>query len=128
MIYVPLVLFCVAFLELFIFFDIRKSAVEIITRSQESVRVLMSSEMGDDEKEAFMRRGSVELFKATGLFSFKFFLIFATLYLMYLLLITIFPSLGDTLINSFLSPSVIVILTIVTMCYAWARNAVLKQL
>ena len=101
-----------------------RDAMAIIARSQDAMRVLLSPELGDDEKEAFMRRGSAEIFIATLRFAGKFLLIALVLYLLFLLIVTLVPDLKDSLIESFVSPLVIALLTVGTMCYAWARKAI----
>jgi cobalamin synthase len=128
MTYAILFLLCVVFLELFLFLELRKDAVAILARSREAVRVLCSAETDDDRKEAFMRRASAQTLKATAVFTLKFVLIFLLLYLIYRGAIAAIPGLEGPLVDSFVSPPVIVILTIATLCYAWARNALVKQL
>jgi hypothetical protein len=128
MIYALLFLFCVVFLELFLLLDLRKEAIAIVARSREAVRVMVAKDMSDDEKEAFMRRESLAMLKATAMFALKFLGIFAVLYAIFLGAVAVIPDLERPLLDSFVSPPIIVILTIATVLYAWARNAVLKQL
>jgi hypothetical protein len=127
MIYIPLLLFCIVLFELFALLEMGKDAMAIIARSQEAMRVLQSPELGDDEKESFMRRGSAEIFRATLGFAVKFLLIGLVLYLLFLLTITLFPDLKEAMLESLFSPVVIVMLTAGTMCYAWARKAILAR-
>jgi hypothetical protein len=128
MIYALLFLFCVVFLELFLLLDLRKEAIAIVARSREAVRVMVAKDMSDDDKEAFMRRESLAMLKATAMFTLKFLGIFAVLYAIFLGAVAVIPDLERPLLDSFVSPPIIVILTIATVLYAWARNAVLKQL
>jgi hypothetical protein len=72
MIYAVLFSFSIALFELFALLNIGRDAMAIIARSQEAMRVLMSSELGDDDKEVLMRRGSADIFKATLRFALKF--------------------------------------------------------
>lgn len=127
MIYVPLLLFCIVLFELFALLRIGKDAMAIIARTQEAMRVLQSPELGDDEKESFMRRGSAETFKATLRFAVKFLFIGLALYALFLLTVTLFPDLKEAMLESLFSPVVIVMLTAATMCYAWARKAILAR-
>jgi hypothetical protein len=126
--YALLFLFCVVFLELFLLLDLRKEAVAIVARSREAVRVVVAQGMSDDEKEAFMRRESRAMFKATAMLMLKLLSIFAVLYAIFLATVAVVPDLEQTLLDSFVSPSIIVMMTIATVLYAWARNAILKQL
>jgi len=128
MIYVVLFPFCIFLFELFVRLNVGRDAMAIITRSQESMRVLTSSELGDDDKEVLMRRGSADIFKATLRFALKFLAIGVLLYLLFLLTVTLFPDLKRALLESLFSPIVIAVLTLGTMCYAWARKAILSRL
>jgi hypothetical protein len=126
--YALLFLFCVVFLELFLLLDLRKEAVAIVARSREAVRVVVAKGMSDDEKEAFMRRESLAMLKATAMLTLKLLGICAVLYAMFLGTVAVMPDLERPLLDSFVSPPIIVMMTIATVLYAWARNAVLKQL
>ena len=126
MTYVFLVISCIVFIELFIFFDLKSEATKLVTRSREATGVMMSSKLDDDAKEAMIRQASVDIFKATFVLAIKFLLIVMVLYGMYWLFITIVPALRAEILDSFVSPLVIVGMTIVAMSYVWVRNAVLK--
>ena len=128
MIYALLFLFCVVFLELCLLLDLRKETVAMVARSREAVRVMVTKDMSDDEKEAFMRRTSLATLKATAILALKLFGIFAVLYAVFLGTVAVVPDLAGQLLDSFVSPQIIVMMTITTVLYAWARNAILKQL
>jgi hypothetical protein len=128
MIYLVLFPFCIILFELFALLKTSRDATAIITRSREAMRVLMSSELGDDDKEVLMRRGSADIFKATLRFALKFLSIGVVLYLLFLLTVTLFPDLKQAMFESLYSPVVIAILTFGTLCYAWLRKAVLSLL
>lgn len=128
MIYALLFLFCVVFLELFLLLDLRKEAIAIVARSREAVRVMADADSSDDDKEAFMRRAALAMLRTTATFSLKFLGIFAVLYAMFLGAVALIPDLERPLIESLVSPPIILVLTIATVSYAWVRNAVLKQL
>ena len=128
MIYAVLFPFCIALFELFALLKIGRDATAIITRSREGMRVLMSSELGDDDKEVLMRRGSADIFKATLRFALKFLAIGVALYLLFLLTVTLFPDLKQALLESLYSPVVIAVLTVGTMCYAWVRRTIVSHL
>ena len=126
MIYVYLLVSCIVFIELFILFDVKKEAMGIVTLSREVMGILMSSGLDDDAKEAFMRRASIDTFKATLIISLKFLLIILMLYAMYWIMVYAFPMLRDPILDSFVSPLVIIGLTAAAMVYVWARNVVIK--
>jgi hypothetical protein len=128
MTYAVLLVLCIVFLELFLLLRLRDDVMTIFRRSREALRVFMAKDLDDSEKETFMRRESVLMLKAAGSFTAKFAIIFGVLYLVYLLAVSAFPDLRDEILDSLVSPAVIVILTVATLCYAWARNAIRKQL
>ena len=128
MIYVPLMLFCIVFFELFLRLRIGTDAMAIIARSREAMRVLQSAQLGDDEKEVFVRRASGQIFIATLRFAAKFALIALALYALFWCTVTPFPDLGGPLLESLVSPLVVVSLSAATMAYAWARKTVVAQL
>ena len=122
MIYVSLLLFCVVFFELFVSLRIATDAMAIMARSQEAMRVLGSAQLSDDDKEVFVRRASGQIFIATLRFAAKFALIGLALYALFWCTVTVFPNSERPLLKSFVSPLVIVLLTAVTMAYAWIRK------
>jgi len=128
MIYGPLLLLSVALFELFLLLKIGRSAKTILASSQDAMRVLKSPELGDDQKESLMRRGSVEILKATMGLAAKLLLIGAILFVLFELIVAIFPDLRQRLLESLVSPGVIALLTVAVVGYAWARKAALRRL
>lgn len=128
MIYAYLLVSCVVFVELFIFLDLKNEATAILSRSREAIGVVMSRELDDAAKESFMRRASVDMFKATLVFSLKLILVVVALYAIYWLVVGAFPPLRDRILQSFVSPLVIIALTLAALVYVWARDVVLKKL
>ena len=126
MIYVFLVVSCIVFVELFIFLDLKTDAAKIVKRSHKSIGVAISSELDDDEKEDFMRKASIQMFMGTFILTIKFLLIAVVLFAMYWLMISFVPDLRDPILNSFVSPIVIIGVTAAAMSYAWVRNVILK--
>jgi|KBSMisStandDraft_5_1062788.scaffolds.fasta_scaffold934058_2 hypothetical protein len=122
MIYVSLLLFCVVFFELFVSLRIATDAMAIMARSQEAMRVLGSAQLSDDDKEVFVRRASGQIFIATLRFAAKFALIGLALYALFWCTVTVFPNSERPLLKSFVSPVVIISLTVATMAYAWIRK------
>ena len=68
MIYVFLLASCIVFIELFIVLDLKKEAMDMVARSHAAMRVMMSAEYDDDEKETLVRRASINMLKATFFF------------------------------------------------------------
>ena len=128
MIYAVLFPFCIVLFELFALLKVVPDAMAIITRSQQSMRILMSPEVADDDKEAAMRRASVDISKATLRFGLKLFSIGFILYLLFVLTVLLFPDLKQALLESLYSPIVIAVLSIGTMAYAWVRKTILSRL
>ncbi len=123
MIYLLACSFCVAFVELFIRLNLSKDIQSIIELSRGGLGVLMSPEMDDDQKEAFVRRKSLELFKATFVFTAKFLSVFGVLYAIYFFVKQFSSETAEAIIDVFLSPAALVILTVVTMLYVWVRKS-----
>lgn len=127
MTYVLLLLFGVVFVELVIALEFRTQVVRIHSGALDAFRML-ASDASDDEKEAAMRRESLGLFRATGIFLVKLLAVGAALALLYALVVLAWPAGEKDLVASFTSPTDIVIVSIVLVFYAWARHAVVKKL
>jgi hypothetical protein len=128
MVYGPLLFLSVVLFELFLLLKMGANAKAILTSSQEAMRVLASRDLADEQKETFMRRGSLQILKATLGLAAKFLLACAILFALFELIVTIFPTLRQPLIDSLVSPTVIVILTVAVVAYAWVRKAALRRL
>ena len=128
MIYAYLVASSIVFVELFIFLNIRASAIAIVAQSRDSMAVLTSREMSDEEKEPLVRRASLNIFVATLVFLVKFLFIAAALFGIYWALVAIFPELHNQIVTSLVSPIVVLVLTVIALLYAWVRNVVLEKL
>ena len=126
MIYAVLFPLCIVLFELFALLKMGRDAMAIIALSQQAMRVLMYSDLGDDQKEVLMRRGSADIFKATLRFALKFVAIGAVLYLLFVLAVTLLPDLKQPLLESLYSPVVIAVLTLATVGYAWVRRAIVS--
>jgi hypothetical protein len=127
MIYGPLLLLSVALFELFVLLKMAESARTILASSREAMRILASPDLGDDEKESCMRRGSLEILKATLGLAGKLLLMGAILFALFELIVAIFPALRQPLPESLVSPTVIVILTVAVIGYAWLRKLALRR-
>lgn len=126
MIYIYLATSCIAFVELFIALNIQREAVSLLSQSRDAMKVVMSSDLHDDEKEVLVRRASIEMFKSTFLFLGKFLAIVAVLFGIYWATIAAFPDLRTPIHDSFVSPIVLVALTLLATVYVWARNVILR--
>ena len=111
-IYALLVLFAIIFFELFVLLRVSNDAKAIITLSRRSMHPLLSSENGDDEREAFVRRTSTDIFTATCRFSAKFILIGLVVYLLFFLIVTQFPDLRNGILEKLASPAAIAMVTL----------------
>lgn len=120
-------LFCVAFVELFILLKLSGDIHSVIKLSRKSVGVLMSSEMDDEEKELFIRRSALELFKATFLLLAKFFSVFLIVYAVYFIIKRFSSETGEAVLAGFQSLTVLLILTVATIFYVWIRKSFTKN-
>ena len=127
MVYGPLLFLSVVLFELFLLLKMGENAKAIMASSQQAMRVLASSELGDDEKEAFMRRGSLDVLKATLGLAAKLILAGAILFGLFELIVAILPELRQPLLESFVSPAPIAILTVALLAYAWVRTALRRR-
>jgi hypothetical protein len=125
--YVLLLLFGVVFVELVVALDFRTQVVRIHAGARDAFRML-ASDASDDEKEAAMRRESLGLFRATGIFLVKLLAVGAALALLYALVVMAWPAGERDLVASFTSPVDIAVVSIVLVLYAWGRHAVAKKL
>lgn len=116
-----LFLFCLIFVELFILLKIMKDVRSVLDLSKEASRVLMSKEMSDDEKEVFIRRSSLGLFKSSFILMFKFICIIFVLYALYFGINLYSTEIGYVVLKGFQSLKILAVLTAVTMLYVWIR-------
>ncbi len=128
MVYILLLSLSIVFVELFIFLNIISDAQGVLKLSAESVNVMKSKTMTDDEKEAFMRKNSATMFIATMKFLAKFVLIFAILFgLIYIIEISS-KLLAEQVMQSFVSVYMMIALTAATLIYVWIRNVIRGKL
>ena len=127
MIYLLLFLFSVAFVELFILLRLSRDIHSVVELSRKGVGVLMSPEMDDEEKELFIRRRALELFKATFLLLAKFFSVFLILYAFYFIVTQFSSETGEAVLAGFQSLTVLLILTVATVFYVWIRRSFAKN-
>ena len=122
MIFVLLFAICIVFVELLIFFNIGGNARSIFHITLESFQVLQSSEMSDYEKESYFRGESLSIIKFTTHFVGKFLLIFAIIFLLYIMAAQLFALPQELLIEQLSSLTVLLALSVATMGYVWVRK------
>jgi len=128
MVYFLLLVISIIFVELFIALKILPDAQNVLKLSSESVKVMQSRQMTDDEKEAFMRKNSVTMMKATLIFSAKFISIFVVLFAFIYGVELYSVDLATQLSESFYSLTLMSLLTLVTLVYVWIRNVIRRKL
>ncbi len=126
--YLLLLVFSILFVELFILFNIVPDARAVMQLSGESVGVMKSKEMTDDQKEEYMRKNSLKMFVQTLKFSGKFLLIFMVLGIVFFLTELASPPIAESVAAHFVSVIPMVILTVATLVYVWVRNVVRRKL
>lgn len=118
----------IVFFELFLWLRMSRDAAQIVTCSSDSAHILISAEMGDDEKEAVIRRRSMEIFKATRRLAGKLLLTCLILYLLFQMLTLDHPDFRKVSLSSLFSPVAIAAVTVAIVCYTWLRKTVLARL
>ena len=126
--YFLLGLLSVVCVELFFILRLPEKIAAMARVSRDSIGVLVSSELSDTQKEIAARKGSLDLLKATFVFSARFSLICVVVYLAYLLAAELLPDQRVELLRILASPIGLVTLTVATACYVWVRNAVRQKL
>ena len=126
--YLIALVFCVIFVELIFILRIIVDAKSILSVAKESLGILQSNSLSDDEKEKQIRQCSLNLFKATFTFAGKVLFIILVLGLIYLLIDWSMPQTATLVAQAFSSVMILIILTAVTMIYVWIRNVFVKKL
>ena len=120
-----LVISCVAFAELLVALDLKGEAQRLLQRSRSAYAILSSRELGDDAKEAAIRRESLAMAKVTAHFIAKFGFILVVLAGLYYGAIVIAPGIEASILEKLASPLVLVALTVTAIGYVWGRRVVL---
>jgi hypothetical protein len=127
MVYLLSFLFCILFIELFIRWNFLEAIQSVLEFSRKGIFALTSSEMSDDQKEVFIRRQSLDLFKATFSLVAKFLGAFLILYAIYRFICYFLPTIGEALMLASQSVTVLVGLTAFSMLYVWMRRSFSKS-
>lgn len=128
MIPATLLVMCIAFVELFHRLRLHRHLDATRRLSRESLAVVRSSTLSDDEKEQAMQRSSLALLAQTGLFVGKLLLILVVLGAVYLAAIRLVGVSSELLGARLLSPLVWLAMTAAAALYVWIRHAVTRRL
>lgn len=115
--YILLVVLALVLFEFGHLLGMTEDVKAIAAHSRESVRVLSSKDVAEDDKEAIARFRSVQIFKVTFFLGAKLLLCI----LFVLLIFRLFPRLDGT---SLVSPVAITVLTVAVVSYAGLRHRV----
>jgi preprotein translocase subunit SecG len=114
--------------EMFFLLQLPERIAMMARVGRDSLGLLVSSKLDDEQKEIAVRKASLDLLKATFVFSARFLLICVVAYFAYLLMAELFPDRQDEMLRILVSPSGLIALTAATACYLWVRNAVRQKL
>ena len=122
--YLSLFGLCVVFLELFIRMHVVADAMAVVATSRDAVQVMASSELDDDAKEAFVRRGSLSIMKGTLRMTAKLAVIVGVLYAVFRIVAVVAPATGRELPSTLVAPVPLVAMSVATLAYAWLRGRI----
>ena len=128
MIYITLLLLSVLLIELFVLVDITYSVRSVLRISRDAYSTMMSSELDENVKEQFVRRSSLDMFKITLLFLVKITFVLLVLYVLYMILSSVFSLSEDRLIEVSFLPQTIIALIIFGFLYMRLRNVIIRRL
>jgi hypothetical protein len=128
MIYITLLSLSVLFIELFILLDINDTIGSVFRISRDAYSIMKSSELDENEKERFVRRSSLDMFKITLVFLVKITFILLALYGLYILLSSVLPLSEDRLIEVSFLPQTIIALILLSFLYIRLRSVIIRRL
>jgi len=128
MIYFALLLLSVLFIELFVLFDINDTVRSVLRISQDAYSVMRSPELDENEKERFVRRSALDMFKITLIFLVKITFILLALYALYIILSSVFSLSEDRLIEASFLPQTIIALILLGFLYIRLRSVIIRRL
>ena len=117
----------VVFLELFVRMHVVADAMAVVTTSRDAVQAMASSELDDDAKEAFVRRGSLSIMKGTLRMTAKLVVIVGVLYAVFRIVAVVSPATGRELPSTLVAPVPLVALSVATLAYAWLRGRIVGR-
>ena len=128
MIYIALFFLSVVFIELFILLGINDSVKSVLRISRDAYSVIMSVELDENEKEQSIRRASLDMFKITLVFLAKFIIVLPALYILYLVLSSLFSLSEERLIEVSFLPQTILALIFIGFLYIRLRSVIIRRL
>lgn len=128
MLYAALAVMCIAFVEVFRLLRLQDQLTNTLRISRESLEIVRSETMTDDEKEVASRRSSIALFGQTGLFLGKLVLTLVGPAVVYLLAVFALKLDRAELDASLMSPLVWLAMTVLALIYVGIRHAVTRRL
>ena len=123
MVYVYHIISCILVVEAFLLTKPLYTVNFIVYTARQSLKVLGSPNLTDDEKAMQTRRMSLALFKGNFILLFKIAVIAAIAAAPYLILHLISPETAQTVWRSYGSITVLIILTLAAVAYAWVRSS-----
>jgi uncharacterized protein YqhQ len=128
MIYIALLLLSVLFIELFILFDINDTVRSVLRISRDAYSVMRSPELDENQKERFIRRSALDMFRITLVFIVKITFILLVLYVLYIILSSVFSLSEDRLIAASFLPQTIIALILLGFLYIRLRSVIIRRL
>jgi hypothetical protein len=128
MIYITLLLLSVLFIELFIILDINGTVRSVLRISRDACSIMKSSELDENEKERFVRRSALDMFRITLVFIAKIVLILLALYVLYIILSSMFSLSEASLIEASFLPQTIIALILFGFLYIRLRSVIIRRL
>jgi len=128
MIYIILMISSILFVELFLAFSITSEAKKVIQLTSNALETVKSKSLTDREKEVFMRKNSLVMLLTTLMFIVKFFSIFIIIYIFINGFLFFYPDLTDLIMMNLTSLKPLLLLSLATLIYVWARNVISSKL
>ena len=128
MIYFALLLLSVLFIELFVLFDINDTVRSVLRISRDAYSVMRSPELDENQKERFIRRSALDMFRITLVFLVKITFILLALYVLYIILSSVFSLSEDRLIAASFLPQTIIALILLGFLYIRLRSVIIRRL
>jgi len=128
MIYITLLLLSVLFIEMFILLDINDSIQSVFRISHDAYAIIMSAELDETDKERRIRSSALEMLKITLVFVLKFASILLAMYILYIVMSSMFSLSEDLLIEVSLLPQTIIVLILISFLYIRLRSVIIKRI
>jgi len=118
----------VVFIEMCFLLRLPEKIATMARVGRDSLGLLVSSKLDDGQKEIAVRKASLDLLKATLVFSTRFVLTCVVGYLAYRLAVELFPDRRGDMLRLLVSPAGVIAMIAASACYLWVRNAVRQKL